>query len=686
MRDIPASAWLAWAGQQPGLIAGTVGANVSLGDPDPDPRGRHRLARARVRRRDRRRHRTRRSGRRTLGRSGPARRRRPRVLPQASRARRGGRARRTECRTRPRDRGTTLDVRSRDGGCRCHRPADVAPHQRPRHRRRRRHARVAARWGCERGDGLSDRRRLSGAAMTASAASVLRGALPPARRFWPALAAGFAAEASAVALLAVSAWLIVRASESLRCSTSRPPSSACDSSRWRARPSATSSASPGTTPRSVSSRRPARVWCAGSFRSPRTGSRARDAARCSARSSTTSTTCRTCRCGSCSRSCRRRRSPSRAVVFVAFVWWPAALTLLACLVVAGLVATLWGWAAGARAERDIAPLRATLADAILDHLGSLDVLTAYGAEAQSRERDRVRRRGAPARGHAARRRAGRAPPPSSRSSPVRHRSRRCSPAAPAAASGSLDAPAARGGRPHPDGRVRGVRVGAARGIRVAAGALVGAAHRRFGAGRAARGRRRRRRSRDRRSRRRSATASRCAARRCDGRDQRMPRSGTSISTSVPASACSSSARAARASRRSRTRWCASSRRMAATRIGGRGRARPRGRRRATDRRAVRAAADAVRRGHPAESAVRARDRDGRRARERARPRRARRVAARSAAVSTRGSASAARSSRAVRRSASRSRGHCCAAFRCSCSTSRPPASTPRHPMPCSPTC
>jgi len=37
--------------------------------------------------------------------------------------------------------------------------------------------------------------------------------MPPARRFWWALAAGFASEASAVALLAVSAWLIVRASE-----------------------------------------------------------------------------------------------------------------------------------------------------------------------------------------------------------------------------------------------------------------------------------------------------------------------------------------------------------------------------------------------------------------------------------------------------------------------------------------
>ena len=73
-------------------------------------------------------------------------------------------------------------------------------------------------------------------------------------------------------------------------------------------------------------------------------------------------------------------------MFVAFVWWPAALTLLACLVAAGSPRRCWGWAAGARAERDIAPLRARLADAVLDHLGSLDVLIAFGAEEQSRER------------------------------------------------------------------------------------------------------------------------------------------------------------------------------------------------------------------------------------------------------------------------------------------------------------
>ena len=42
---------------------------------------------------------------------------------------------------------------------------------------------------------------------------VLKGAMPPVRRFWPGAASAFLSEGSAVALLAVSAWLIVRASE-----------------------------------------------------------------------------------------------------------------------------------------------------------------------------------------------------------------------------------------------------------------------------------------------------------------------------------------------------------------------------------------------------------------------------------------------------------------------------------------
>lgn len=36
IRGLAPAAWLAWAGQQPGLIAGTVADNVALGDPTPD--------------------------------------------------------------------------------------------------------------------------------------------------------------------------------------------------------------------------------------------------------------------------------------------------------------------------------------------------------------------------------------------------------------------------------------------------------------------------------------------------------------------------------------------------------------------------------------------------------------------------------------------------------------------------
>jgi ATP-binding cassette subfamily C protein CydD len=38
VRDLAPADWLAWAGQQPGLIAGTVRENVTLGDSSPDPR------------------------------------------------------------------------------------------------------------------------------------------------------------------------------------------------------------------------------------------------------------------------------------------------------------------------------------------------------------------------------------------------------------------------------------------------------------------------------------------------------------------------------------------------------------------------------------------------------------------------------------------------------------------------
>lgn len=217
-------------------------------------------------------------------------------------------------------------------------------------------------------------------------AAVLRGAMPPAGRFWPALASGFASEASAVALLAVSAWLIVRASE-------QPPVLYLSAAVVGVRFFALSRAS---------------------FRylERLTG---HDAALRQLASTRASLVRRLVPLAPDGLSRTRRGSvlgalvddvddlqnlPLRvvqplvasatvaigAVVLVGFVWWPAALTLLACLAAAGVAATLWGWAAGARAEREIAPLRARLADAVVDHLGSLDVLLAYGAEPQSRTR------------------------------------------------------------------------------------------------------------------------------------------------------------------------------------------------------------------------------------------------------------------------------------------------------------
>lgn len=75
-----------------------------------------------------------------------------------------------------------------------------------------------------------------------------------------------------------------------------------------------------------------------------------------------------------------------AVVFIAFVSPIAALTLLACLVLAGAAAIGMGWLFGSRAEALVSDRRADLSAALVDYFGSLDVLLAYGAEPQARER------------------------------------------------------------------------------------------------------------------------------------------------------------------------------------------------------------------------------------------------------------------------------------------------------------
>ncbi|WP_106814714.1 thiol reductant ABC exporter subunit CydC [Microbacterium timonense] len=216
--------------------------------------------------------------------------------------------------------------------------------------------------------------------------AVLRGAMPPARRFWWAWAAGFASEASAVALLAVSAWLIVRASE-------QPPvlylSFAVVGVRFFAISRAVFRYVERLTGHDAALRQLAATRADLVRRlvplAPDGLGRTRRGSVLGALVDDVD---------------ELQNLPLRvvqplvssalvalgAVVLVAFVWWPAALTLLGCLLVAAAVAVVWGWMSGARAERDIAPLRARLADAVLDHLGSLDVLIAFGAEADSRAR------------------------------------------------------------------------------------------------------------------------------------------------------------------------------------------------------------------------------------------------------------------------------------------------------------
>lgn len=222
-----------------------------------------------------------------------------------------------------------------------------------------------------------------------TAHDILRLAMPPWRRFWPGAAAGFLSEASAVALLACSAWLIVRASE-------QPAVMYLSAAVVGVRAFALSRAAFRYTDRLAS----------------------HDAALRQLAVTRTDLVRRLIPLAPDGLTRTRRGSvlgalvddvdelqnlPLRvvlplvssaavaagAVVLVAVVWWPAALTLLGCLVVAALIATAWGWASGSRAERAIAPLRARLADALLDHLASLDVLVAFGAEGESAQRIRT---------------------------------------------------------------------------------------------------------------------------------------------------------------------------------------------------------------------------------------------------------------------------------------------------------
>jgi len=219
-----------------------------------------------------------------------------------------------------------------------------------------------------------------------SARDILRGAMPSPRRFLPGAAAGFASEASAVALLAVSSWLIVRASE-------QPLLMYVSAAIVGVRLFALSRAAFRYTERLAS--HDAALRQLADTRTDlvrRIVPLAPDGLGRTGRGSVL---------GALVDDVDELQNlPLRvvlplvssaavalgSVVLVAVISWPAALTLLACLAAAALVAVGWGWISGSRAERAIAPLRAELGSAVLDHLGSLDVLVAYGAEDESRRR------------------------------------------------------------------------------------------------------------------------------------------------------------------------------------------------------------------------------------------------------------------------------------------------------------
>jgi ATP-binding cassette subfamily C protein CydC len=78
-----------------------------------------------------------------------------------------------------------------------------------------------------------------------------------------------------------------------------------------------------------------------------------------------------------------------AVGFVATISPLAALTLLVSLVAFVLVTALASTVVAARAERSIAPLRASLVSAVVEHMRALDVLIAYGTAERSLARVRA---------------------------------------------------------------------------------------------------------------------------------------------------------------------------------------------------------------------------------------------------------------------------------------------------------
>ncbi|MFT4135839.1 thiol reductant ABC exporter subunit CydC [Microbacterium sp.] len=215
------------------------------------------------------------------------------------------------------------------------------------------------------------------------ARGILRAAQPPARRFAPAVLAGLGTALSAIALLAASAWLIARAAEqpalmylsavivvARACALSRGVFRYLERLAGHQAALAQLAAVRAALVRRIVPLAPDGIGHA--RRGDMLSSLVDDVE-------------------------ELQHLPLRVVqplvaaalaaaASVVFVWLlspVAGAVTLACLVAAFAAAVRLGWAVGARAERALAPLRARVADALLDQFVALDVLTAYGALPQS---------------------------------------------------------------------------------------------------------------------------------------------------------------------------------------------------------------------------------------------------------------------------------------------------------------
>ncbi len=213
----------------------------------------------------------------------------------------------------------------------------------------------------------------------ARARSILRASLPPLRRFWPAVAFGVLSAASAVALLAVSAWLITRASE-------RPSLIYISVAVVGVRTFALGRAVFRYLERlfghdaafhQLATIRSGMVAAIVPLAPDGLGTTGRGELLSELADDVDELQ---------NRSLRVIQPLVTAgivsvvtVVGVAILLPAAGLILAGALLLAGILGTVADGSVSARAERQIAPLRADLNDRVLDLVGNLPVLTAFGA-------------------------------------------------------------------------------------------------------------------------------------------------------------------------------------------------------------------------------------------------------------------------------------------------------------------